>query len=367
MSQRIDFNLLKEKLSFEAVITHYKLDPSKAKGVQLSCFCPFPNHDGKGRSPSFSAHVEKGLFQCFGCKAKGAGILDFAVHMAGGDPGDSTDLRKAARYLADSFGIDASGDQKPRKKKGKKRKGKKRKKSKKREAAVSASDPQAEPTPHPEPEEADSPMLPVIINPPMTFELKRLDPHHDYFTEHGIESRTVSHFGLGYCSTGLMKGRIAIPIRRGDGELIAYAGRIVEEVEGEPKFLIPPPREEEGTRLEVHTSALLYNGHELGQDLEELVVVEGFRDVWHLWQHGYPDCCGIFGSDLSDAQLLLVLEHTADEAIVTFLFDGDTAGRTCIGKSFMKLGLHRACRWVELEDGKDPRDLAPEQLNLVLG
>jgi DNA primase len=43
-------------------------------------FCPQPNHQGKKNSPSFPANLEKGIFQCFGCGAKG-NVLEFAAMM----------------------------------------------------------------------------------------------------------------------------------------------------------------------------------------------------------------------------------------------------------------------------------------------
>jgi len=52
-----------------------------------------------------------------------------------------------------------------------------------------------------------------VINPPLEVELTSLDPDHAFFQEKGLEPETVKHFRLGYYSRGLMKGRIAFPIR----------------------------------------------------------------------------------------------------------------------------------------------------------
>jgi DNA primase len=46
-------------------------------------------------------------------------------------------------------------------------------------------------------------------NPPPKFALK-LDPGHSYLKERGLSDETIESFGLGYCSRGLLKGRIAI-------------------------------------------------------------------------------------------------------------------------------------------------------------
>ena len=59
----------------------------------------------------------------------------------------------------------------------------------------------------------------------MSFSLKNLDPDHPYLTGRRFTKETIEAFGLGYCTKGPMKGRIAIPIRNDKGELVAYAGR----------------------------------------------------------------------------------------------------------------------------------------------
>lgn len=77
-------------------------------------------------------------------------------------------------------------------------------------------------------------------NPVLTFELK-VDPKHPYLKERGLKKETIEVFGLGFCSRGLMKDRIAIPIHNKDGELVAYCGRWPGEdpPEGEEKYKMP--------------------------------------------------------------------------------------------------------------------------------
>ncbi len=53
-------------------------------------------------------------------------------------------------------------------------------------------------------------------------------------THRGLTPETVNVFGVGYCPRGLMRGRVAIPIRNERGELVAYAGRAVTEDQGSP-------------------------------------------------------------------------------------------------------------------------------------
>ena len=64
MNTWIDFKTLRSKLDFEQVLRHYGVEV-KRKGEQHHGFCPLPNHQGKKNSPSFSANLERGIFQCF--------------------------------------------------------------------------------------------------------------------------------------------------------------------------------------------------------------------------------------------------------------------------------------------------------------
>jgi len=79
-----------------------------------------------------------------------------------------------------------------------------------------------------------------VPNKPLTFELK-LDPDHSWFAEAGIWPETVREFGLGFCSKGVMGGRIAFPIRNAEGELVGYAGRRPGDAppEGQPLWRYP--------------------------------------------------------------------------------------------------------------------------------
>ena len=69
MTTWIDFKALRAKLDFEQVLRHYGIEV-KRKGNQHHGYCPLPNHNGKKNSPSFSANLDRGIFQCFGCGAK---------------------------------------------------------------------------------------------------------------------------------------------------------------------------------------------------------------------------------------------------------------------------------------------------------
>ena len=64
----------------------------------------------------------------------------------------------------------------------------------------------------------------------------------------------IAHFGVGYCSRGIMRGCIAIPVQDEDGALVAYAGRRLKasDIKEYGKYKLP-----KGFRKEF----VLYNYH----------------------------------------------------------------------------------------------------------
>src|ERR1035441_3905978 len=147
MTGWINFKELRAKLDFEQVLRHYGVEV-KRKGDQHHGFCPLPNHGGKKNSQSFSANLKRGIFQCFGCGAKG-NVIDFAAFMENLDPQDGRELRKAAIILRDRFAPEASVSKMHNPKAGIK--------ARPKEAAA---------------QEPQQPVLVSLVNHPLDFELK---------------------------------------------------------------------------------------------------------------------------------------------------------------------------------------------------
>jgi DNA primase len=268
-NQFVDFRALRKSLSFAEVLKHYGVEIKHQKGNRHVGFCPLPTHQGKKRSPSFSAKLDFGVWHCFGCRASG-NLIEFAVRMEGLDPTDKQQFRQVALKLQEVFGAPKPTE-------------------------VEVAKPEKSP---PAKSLAASPAkeLPVVINEPLNFVLKNLDQDHPYLKERGFTPETIRSFGLGYCSRALMSGRVVIPIHDEGNRLVGYAGRLVcdnQISEYHPKYRLPAPREREGRRLEFRKSLLVYNANWLREPVERLIVVEGFPSVWWLTQHGYSRCgCG---------------------------------------------------------------------------
>lgn len=340
MSNWIDFKALRAALDFERVLEHYGV-MVKRKGKQHHGYCPLPNHNGKKNSPSFSANLERGIFQCFGCGAKG-NVLEFAALMEKTDPQDGAALREVAIKLQQRF-CPELGNAPTEPKRG------------------IASKP--EPTPKPEPKEE----LPTVVNAPLSFELQGLDAKHPYLLGRGFTPEAIERFGLGFCSRGMLKDRVAIPLRDATGMLIGYAGRVVDDkliTEDNPRYRFPGDRERGGKVFEFRKTLFLYNGYRIKGPVDDLAVVEGFTSVWWLEQNGLSSVVATMGSDCSERQAELIVSLVKPDGRVWFASDGDPAGERHAQTLLKLISPHRFIRWVKMEEGKQPTDLSAQELKL---
>lgn len=101
MPSWIDFKELRSKRDFAAVLSHYGVELKVRDGQHLG-FCPLPAHEGKRRSPSFSANLDRKIFHCFG-RQSGGDILVFAALMEKENPKDGRALKKVAIALRSRF------------------------------------------------------------------------------------------------------------------------------------------------------------------------------------------------------------------------------------------------------------------------
>lgn len=328
MSQWIDFKDLRARLDFEKVLQRYGVE-IRRKGDQHQGFCPLPNHEGKKRSPSFSANLKRGIFQCFGCGSKG-NVLEFAALMEKVDPKDGPAFRAVALKVRQEFCPETATKAGPEKK----------------------------------PEEK-TPGKPVVVNEPLNFELKGLDPGHPYLPGRGFSMETIIRFGLGFCSRGMLKDRIAIPLRDNEGKLVGYAGRVVDDAtitEDNHRYRFPGARERDGKIFEFRKTLFVYNGYRIQKPVADLIVVESFTSVWWLTQHRLTDVIGTMGADCSERQAEIITSLVKPGGKVWVLSDGDPAGERFATATVLKVSLHRFTRWVRLVAGTQPTDLSAEKL-----
>jgi len=323
----IDFKELRMKLRMADVLKQFDVRLN-IKGDRATGFCPLPTHQGQRNSPSFSASLERGIWQCFGCQAKG-NVLDLASRLMGFNPDDPKALRQAAITIKDIFQIDNIAQP--------------------ANAVVPAA----------------KSLKKVLVNAPIDFELKTLDPEHPYLKERGFTAETIRHFGLGYCNRGLLRGRIAIPLHDPQGRLVGYAGRLTKDAEiseANPKYRFPGTREKDGITLEFHKSLLLYTDQRIERPVDHLFVVEGFPAAWWLWQAAYRNTVALMGSHCSEEQATLITDLAKPDGKIWIIPDGNEAGVRCAMSVLEQVSPHRFCRWIQLNENEQPTDYSADEL-----
>jgi len=326
MTNWIDFKELRQQLDFDKILQHYGVE-LKIRGGQHHGFCPLPFHNGKKNSPSFSANIKRGIWQCFGCGQKG-NALDFAILMEGGNPKNGEDVRRVASQLQERFHGDLSGAKAPD-------------------------------------ESDESKNVDAIINAPLDFELKGLDAKHPYLFGRGFSEETINRFGLGYCSRGLLAKRIAIPLRNREGKLVGYAGRLVDEKavsEENPKYRFPGRRKRREVVHDFRKSLLLYNAHRITRPVDDVVVVEGFPSVWWLTQAGIAEVVSPMGANCSKEQGESIVSLVKPNGHVWIFTDDDAAGERCAQDVFANVGSYRFVKRLLFKNAGQPTDVGATSL-----
>jgi len=325
MGTWVDFKAVKDAVPITAVLQHYGVQGLKKSGHELRGRCPI--HKGEG-SDAFKVNVEKNVFQCFSCQAKG-NVLDFVAAM------EKCSVRDAGVKLQEWFTIAAGSGQ---------------------GAATTApatgsklaSEKRAGPAP------ALSRGETAEKNKPLGFQLQGIVHNHPYLAGRGVTTETAQHFGVGFFpGKGSMSGRVVIPIHNEQGELVAYAGRAIDG--SEPRYKLPAG---------FHKAQVLYNLHravEVGE--RGLIVVEGFFDSILVSQAGYPFVVALMGCSLSEEQERLLVAH-ADRVVL--MLDGDEAGRQGTDECLRRLARQVWVKVAHVPDGKQPDMLTAEELRALL-
>jgi DNA primase len=350
MAQWVDIKKVRESVSIEQILEYYGLEENLIrKGDQLIGPCPI--HKGTNKS-QFHVSLTKNIFHCFGdCRSDerlhngGGNVIDIVRVMESieepGDPEHTQAARKAALLLADWFGIDTPKSQSTARVL--------RAAPVQSVAPTIADDVPAAVPPTPEPK----------ANTPLPFAFKYLDQNHTYLKERGVTKEAINYFGIGFHGgKGIMTGRIVIPIANSQGELVAYAGRWPgnEPPEGEGKYKLPPG---------FYKSLEIYNLHRAKACAREhgLVVVEGFFDAIHLWQHGICHAVALMGTSLSAPQEALLIDTVSTQGRITLMLDGDQSGRSCTTELLARLSHHVFVKAVMLPDGVQPEHLSADQIH----
>ncbi len=326
----VDLRALKARVSIRDVLDRYGVltELRETRPGKLSGPCPI--HGGTGKT-SFNVDVEKNAFNCFSC-CGGGNVLDLVMKL------EDCNVREAGVRICEWFNLDFSqeNDRSP---------AGRRNSARVSEKNVVRSDTSAAKRASSDP----------LTNSPLARPLSNLKPEHEYIQGRGVAVATARQFGLGFCSRGLMRGRIAIPITDATDQLVAYAGRAVtEELAREKgKYRFP---------TNFHKSHVLYNLTRVKRT-DTLVVVEGFFDVLALYQSHVENVVALMGSTLSEQQAELLVNYANN---LLLMFDGDDAGRECERECYRKLRTRLYLKSVHLNDGEQPDALSADRIRELL-
>lgn len=296
----MEMDELKQRLSIEEVLNYYGIANLKKSGNSLHGSCPIHRGDNPG---AFNVSLDKNLWNCF-THCGGGPVIDLIMKI------ENISLYEAILRAEQMIGGC---------------------KVKKKESIRAET---------------------VKKNKPLEFRLT-LDPAHPYLKKRGIKFETAKYFGIGYCNYGILKGRIAIPIYDEKARLVAYCGRAINDEKLRYKF----PK---GFRKNL----VLYNYHNVKDTKEkEIVVVEGYFDLYRVYQAGYA-CVAIMGGSISEVQEQLLVSLNKK---LVLMFDGDKAGRKATKKAIGLLKGKVDFRVLHLRNDIQPDDLTEAQIKDLLG
>ena len=317
MKDWVTFGAVKEAVSLEVVLRHYRVPGLRRHRSQLEGCCPI--HRGK-RDDSFRDSLTKNVFHCFACQARGD-VLDFVAAM------EKCSIREAALKLQHWFGVAQAG---------------------------------ARPVVSPRPNPTGVPKVELVrekegCNRPLGFALTDIDYAHPYLAQRGIDRATAVAFGVGfYAGPGLMSGCIVMPIRNEPGEIVAYAGRAVDG--RPPKYKLP---------FGFRKAWELFNlQRAMAAGSRTVILVEGYFDCMRVHQAGFPGVVGLMGSSLSPEQERVLVERFER---VMLMLDGDAAGQAATHVISAQLAGRCHVVVVPVPEGMQPDQLAPTVVaNLLL-
>ena len=314
--------------------------PLKRTGKNLKALCPFHNE----KTESFTVNSEKQFYYCFGCGATGTSLRFLMEH-------DKLDFVDAIETLARIAGVEVV-----------------------HEGPVAR-------------QKVDPGILDALAEADTLFQANLRNHSQsseavEYLKSRGLSGLIARDFGIGYApdswdylkkalnrfsdkvlvDAGLLvsndngrtydrfRNRIQFPIRDTRGRVIGFGGRILGE--GNPKYLNSPETEVFHKNKELYG---LFEARRTNQELNNVILVEGYMDVIALAQAGFTNVVATLGTATSERHFEKLFQRTKE---VVCCFDGDKAGRSAAWKSlnsaFPRLTEGRILKFAFLPEEDDP-------------
>jgi DNA primase len=305
MQNWVDFAAIKRSVALAPLLRHYEVKLHRSGRDQYRGCCPI--HGGDSRE-AFHANLTKNVFHCFACGAGGT-VLDFVAAM------DRCSLPEAAGKLTSQTAA-------------------------LRQPTLACA----------------KPLVTKKTKPlsPLGFTLRGVDSAHPYLAARGIDPATAREFGIGfYAGSGILSGRLVIPIHDPCGELIAYAGRALDG--SQPRYRFPSGFPKSEVVFNLHRAA--------AADRQAVVLVEGFFDCLKLYQAGVRSVVALMGSALYAPQQDALLQRFHR---LILMLDGDVAGRRATADIAARLSAHCCVQMVSLPEPMQPDQMSAGQIRHAL-
>ncbi|MCI0507749.1 MAG: DNA primase [Gammaproteobacteria bacterium] len=316
--------------------------PLRKAGREYTACCPFHNE----KTPSFTVSPAKQFYHCFGCGAHGSAISFLMDY-------ERLEFVDAVEELASLVGMTV-------------------------------------------PHEAASPQHKIsrdlydILELANRFYQEQLRQHANaakaigYLKQRGVSGESAAVFAIGYAppgwdnvlrhlagkninekqllAAGLLiakqgggyydrfRDRIIFPIRDRRGRVIGLGGRTLGDET--PKYLNSPETEIFHKGKELYG---LYEARKYSENLQRMIVVEGYMDVVALSQYGIKNVVATLGTATTKEHLEKLFRAVPE---VVFCFDGDRAGRQAAWRalevSLPLMSEGRQIKFMFLPEGEDP-------------
>jgi DNA primase len=175
-----------------------------------------------------------------------------------------------------------------------------------------------------------------------------------YFSDRGFAKEILDFYEVGGTTDSRGVHRETIPVRNEDGELLTVSMRRTDSDE-DPKYVLLKNVSKGETLYNLHVAK-----HYVGEN-RTLIIVEGFVDVWALCRLGVYNVVAIMGTDIVPNQARLIWKY-AENAII--MLDPDKAGREGVPRLVKMLDKGLNLQVIDLPDGKDPKYLTKEDLEI---
>ena len=331
---------IKNRIKLSEIISKKVILKKKSENSFIG-LCPFHSE----KTPSFHVHDEKQFYHCFGCEKHGD-IFSFTMEF------DNLDFYSALKYLASLIGLTVNN---------------------KSHQNISFQNKYKT-------LELSSKFFIETLN------NKKNKNVLDYLNKRGLNKEICQEFLIGYAPSknydyqlidflksknineeelieiGLAKkkynnlygyfyDRIMIPIVSTNGKIIAFGGRSTNS--SEPKYLNSPESDVFSKRNILFGA---YNVKKRKQNIDNIILCEGYMDVIALFRFGYP-AVATLGTAVSEKQIDLLTKLSKNIFIV---FDGDQAGKNASIRLFDKLlpliKTDNVFRFVFLPNNLDPEE-----------